>query len=1105
MRTYFVSRSFGLFAAVIFGGAGIVARAGGVAPADATLSSLAVSAGTLTPSFAPGVTSYTDNVPTLTEFLTVTPTAADPAALITVNGTPVASGTASAPLALAWGDNPIIVVVSALNGTAVGYAINAIRPASLSFAFASADAVAVTADGYAATGKTAALSLGFAPAVGTRLTVVNNTGGSPIIGRFANLAQDQTITLPFGNARFRFTANYFGGTGNDLVLEWGIHTAYGWGKNTNGQLGNGGTSNGLVPGAISPGALAGKTVVALALGASHSLALCADGTLAAWGANNDGQLGNGTTTSSSVPVAVTATGALAGKFVTAIAASTYHNLALCTDGTVVAWGDGSYGQLGNGGTADSNVPVPVTTTTGVLAGQKVVALATGASHSLALCADGTLATWGNNLNGQLGNGTTNNSSLPEAVTATGVLAGRTPIAIVAGFHHNLALCSNGTVVAWGYGGYFNLGNGSTENRSVPVNVTTTGVLAGRAVATIAAGGNHNLALCTDGTLVSWGFNPRGQLGNTGTTNSSLPVLVTTTSGALVGKTVAAIGAGGSHSYAISSDGSLAAWGDNGSGQLGDNSTTSSSVPVAVATSTLPNGTRIGPLAVGSQASHTMALMALPLSSNSALAGLAVSPGVFEQAFAPGATGYSVRVLHGTTAVRLTPTAADADAAVTVNGIRVVSGTASPPVPWSPGNPPVTVRVTAQNGNSTDYQVTFREDATLAGLSLSSGSPTPTLAPGTTSYTAHVGTATTAVAVTPTATDPAATITVNGQAVASGSASEPISLAPGTTPITVAVTATDGTTVSYTIIVLRPGPLDFTFTAPGDVAATWVGYTATGNTVNLTLGFTPAGPVNLTVIDNTGPNPVVGRFANLAQGQVVNFIRNGITYSFVADYYGGTGNDLVLRWAITKAYAWGYNTSGQLGNGTTTNGSLPAAVTSTGILAGRTISTLARGDSHSLALCTDGTLAAWGSNTYGQLGTGNKVASTVPVAVVTTGTLAGKTIISIAAGTYHSLALCADGTVVGWGRSGSGQIGASDSTVPVAMPATGALAGKTVIGIAAGCLHSLALCADGCLVGWGWNGKGQLGNGRTDSVVSIPVAVTTSGVLAGKTVLAIAAG
>ena len=169
----------------------------------------------------------------------------------------------------------------------------------------------------------------------------------------------------------------------------------------------------------------------------------------------------------------------------------------------------------------------------------------------------------------------------------------------------------------------------------------------------------------------------------------------------------------------------------------------------------------------------------------------------------------------------------------------------------------------------------------------------------------------------------------------------------------------------------------TWNAATDVPVTASSYTATGNTVNFTLNFAPATGTNLTVVNNTGLPFISGTFDNLAQGQSVTLSYGGMTYNYVAHYYGGTGNDLVLVWANNRAFAWGINNTGEVGDGTTTSRSLPTPVSTAGVLAGKTVIAISSGADHSLALCSDGTLAAWGSNTYGQLGNGSTVASSVP--------------------------------------------------------------------------------------------------------------------------------
>jgi alpha-tubulin suppressor-like RCC1 family protein len=279
--------------------------------------------------------------------------------------------------------------------------------------------VPVTANGYAATGNSVNFKLNFEPVTGTELMVVQNTGLDFINGTFDNLTNGQTVALSYGGVAYRFVANYYGGSGNDLVLAWANRRVVSWGLNGNGQLGDNTSTNHLRPMPVTTtGALAGKTVVAVAAGGSHSLALCSDGAVAAWGWNYFGQIGDNTTTNRLVPVAVnTAPGsALYGRVVVAIAAGGNHSLALCSDGTVVAWGRNTSGQLGDDSTSQRSVPVAVNAAFGsALHGKTVVAISGGGGHSMALCADGTVAAWGYNADGELGDNS-NSATTPEATT-----------------------------------------------------------------------------------------------------------------------------------------------------------------------------------------------------------------------------------------------------------------------------------------------------------------------------------------------------------------------------------------------------------------------------------------------------------------------------------------------------------------------------------------------------------------------------------------------------------------------------------------------------------------------------------------------------------------
>ncbi|MCY1041709.1 kelch-like protein [Corallococcus sp. bb12-1] len=327
-------------------------------------------------------------------------------------------------------------------------------------------------------------------------------------------------------------------------------TAWAWGYNRYGQLGDGTTTNHPTPQQV-PG-LTGVT--ALAARIFHTLALKQDGTVWAWGYNSYGQLGDGTTTNHLTPQQVPG---LTG--VTALAAGSNHTLALKQDGTVWAWGYNSYGQLGDGTTTDHLTPQQVPGLTGV------VALAAGGDHSRALKQDGTVWAWGYNRYGQPGDGTTTDRLTPVQVPGlTGVTA------LAAGNDHTFALKQDGTVWAWGYNRYGQLGDGTQTTRLTPVQVPgLTGVVA------LAAGSNHTLALKQDGTAWAWGVNPHGELGDGTWVDRFTPQQVPGLTG------VVALAAGGDHTLALKQDGTVWAWGFNEYGQLGDGPATGRQSPAQV--------------------------------------------------------------------------------------------------------------------------------------------------------------------------------------------------------------------------------------------------------------------------------------------------------------------------------------------------------------------------------------------------------------------------------------------------------------------------------------------------------------------------------------------
>ncbi|RYD20154.1 MAG: hypothetical protein EOP88_16180 [Verrucomicrobiaceae bacterium] len=884
----------------------------------------------------------------------------------------------------------------------------------------------VTASGFTATGDELELSLGFTPPPGADLKVVENTGGDFIEGRFTNLSQGQPVTLTHDGVTYQYVANYHGGNGNDLVLHRAGRKLVSWGKANHGQLGN---YNGYNP----------------------------------------------------TPAFVNQAGVLQSKSLVSVSSKTDHVVALCSDGTVVAWGRSDYGQIGDGDIeTNKNVPVKVDHS-GVLAGKTVIAVSAGDRFSLALCSDGTVAAWGWNAAGQLGNGTLIQESSPVAVSRDGFLAGKTVVQISAGFRHSVVLCSDGTLFAWGRG------------EPLPLPVEMTGVLAGKTVTSISAGRDFTLALCSDGKMVAWGLNSEGQLGNNSTTASNVPVAVTDT-GALLGKNVISISAGQYYSLATCEDGSLISWGYNFSGTLGNGTKTNSRVPLRVESRPA--------IAISAGVTHSMSFF-----SDGAISawGSNSNWGVSQSLPPSESLVPAVYARSGTILKRMFPSAG-----VATSTISLVLGT-------------------------------IPTDCSLSGLASSAGVPVFAVSPEGAEYALSVSNSTGTITLTPSTSNPLATITVNGMEVESGSPSGDIVLSPGISSILVVVTAEDGTRTRYVVKVMRKWNPEVVFESDGEPEISFPFYDATGLFISLSLEFSPATGTNLMVVNNSGISHITGRFTNLSQGQPLDLVHEGKVYRFVANYYGGTGNDLVLEWANRSIASWGSNSWSELGvvTGSSASSTAPLSMQRTGVLFGKCVTSVAIGNRYGMALCADGSVAHWGhgsvSASAARMSDNSEMKRVVAISAanmesmmlcedgtilvgydevyvespLTRGALEGKTVVAISKGGFHMLALCSDGTIAGWGNNAAGQLGNGTTnsafvSTPVAVATNGALAGKSVIAVTTGIHHSMALCSDGTLVSWGSNSYGQLGNGSTLSS-SLPVDITGIGALEGKRIVGLAQG
>jgi alpha-tubulin suppressor-like RCC1 family protein len=283
-------------------------------------------------------------------------------------------------------------------------------------------------------------------------------------------------------------------------------------------------------------------IVSIWGGAQTHMVMKSDGTVWTWGMNGMGQLGDGTTSNRCVPVQVVGPGGVGHLApVSAIMGGEMHNFALKTDGTVWAWGNNMFGQLGNGEDVKfSAVPVQVSNLS------SIISIGGRGYHSLAVKSDGTVWAWGWNSKGELGNGTAEKfSKVPLQVVGL-----TKPSVVSGGYQFSLALMPDGTVCQWGHGR-------AIGNSNAPVQIPEFSK-----VIAISAGWDHALALKSDGTVWAWGVNKVGELGDGSTVNRATPVQVKNLNN------IISVSAGDWHSTALRSDGTVWKWGRNESGQLG---------------------------------------------------------------------------------------------------------------------------------------------------------------------------------------------------------------------------------------------------------------------------------------------------------------------------------------------------------------------------------------------------------------------------------------------------------------------------------------------------------------------------------------------------------
>ena len=712
----------------------------------------------------------------------------------------------------------------------------------------------------------------------------------------------------------------------------------------------------------------------ISAGGANTCALTTDGSVKCWGETGFGQPGDPTYFWSSVPTSVA--GLASGNRM--VSAGGYHACVLTSGGGVKCWGDNDYGQLGDGTTDWGYYPVDVANLT-----SGIQAIVAGGMYTCALTDNGGVKCWGKNGSGRLGDGTTEDRYSPVDVSglATGVRS------IAAGLMHTCALTNAGGVKCWGDNEFGQLGNNSTNQSSVPVDVS--GLSGG--VTAIAVGDFHTCALTNSGGVKCWGDNEFGQLGDGTGAQSSLPVDTLDLSSG-----INAISAAWGHTCALTSSGSMKCWGDNEFGQLGDGTTTQRNSPVDVigldsAARTMDTGdfhtcaiadTQVmcwGDNGSGQLGDGTLVASSIPVDTNELDAGAIAATSGLEYACALTSAG-GARCWGRN------------DVGQLGNGTTIQSSTP--------------VDVTGLAGSS---------KAISAGLShacaLTSGGGVKCWGDN---YAGQLG---------------------NGTSTGSSTPVDVVGLASGVSAISAGN--------AYTCALTSAG-----------------GMKCWGSNDIGQLG-------DGTTIQSSVPVDVFG----LNSG--VRAIAAGYTHTCAVTAAG-------------SVKCWGLNGNGELGDGTTNDSLFPVDVV--GINNG--VDAISVGVWHSCILTSVGGVKCWGGNPSGQLGDGTTNDSLTPVDVL--GLTSGAA--TVAVGGYHSCALTTNGSVICWGNNWTGQLGdGTHQFNPIPTVVTGFESGAKAIEM--GDDNSCALTSNGRLKCWGADNRGQLGIGRnTFSTKPVPVVEAVLSVL-----------
>lgn len=777
-------------------------------------------------------------------------------------------------------------------------------------------------------------------------------------------------------------------TGGEFVCAISSGEAYCWGRNVNGQLGNGNTTQQSRPTKVRANPndeLYGKTVTAIRAGADHVCVIAENNPVTAnnnvycWGLNGSGQLGNGSTTTSSVPVKVTGSGIENQRVIRLNTGTNTPGAVTCaltnettpiasTSTNAYCWGNNSNGQLGVnavGGTRTS--PARVTDPLNVLAGRQLKEIASGHVHTCAVTNDslGQVYCWGNNntlggSTGVFGIGSTSNfnQAYPQTPVPAASLGNQPATNIAAGSWNTCAIAGT-RVYCWGNNGRGQLGNGTTTTTSSPVAAnadpvtgeTNTGATDVDIDSDFTCAVFNSKAKCwgentddnTDGITGQLGFGIAGSYANSPLTVKA-PV---------EGKAATAVSTGYQHGCAIA-NGSLFCWGKNSLGQLGTNNTVSTNTPIAPIDSQLNTSSTDIATAVSAGADHTCAIIGSSAycwgSNTYGQLGNVDAVDQNEPTLVGG-------LLTGKTITKIA--AGDRFSCAATDTYQIYC--------WGRNT-------YGQLGNNSSGSNSF----TPVAVSMPVGSGVITALSAGTDFTCAV-------------------INVN------------VGVSPNLPEYCWGLNSSkqlgDNTTTNRLVPTRIPNSAAMSRIATGSTY---------GCAVQSTDGFLYCWGTNGTngMLGNNGPAATQYAPTRISTGTISTNNISGIT--------NGTNVACAILNNTARSVCWGLGTSMQLANNPTATSRIPVNSYSTGSMTNKTVSIMSSGNDHTCAVTGDNSLICWGLGTNGRLGNGS-TSNSNPVTINSSGAISGKSLSAVSAGASHTCAI-ADGLVYCWGNHLNGRLG-----------------------------------------------------------------------------------